>query len=133
MDRIARGESAQGLPLDRTDEWGVLSSKLSLLGEQMRGEKAAFVALKENLDQLVAQLTDGLLLFDKQDRLVLATPVALQFLRQAPHLGAHPAAEEVFAANNPLERQILAALRAASPSSRRRSSWETTQTSRGWP
>ena len=115
VDRIARGESAQGLPLDRTDEWGVLSSKLNLLGEQMRGEKAAFVALKENLDQLVAQLTDGLLLFDKQDRLVLATPVALQFLRQAPNLGAHPAAEEVFAANNPLERQILAAFRARQP------------------
>ncbi len=115
VDRIARGESAQGLPLDRTDEWGVLSSKLNLLGEQMRGEKAAFVALKENLDQLVAQLTDGLLLFDKQDRLVLATPVALQFLRQAPNLGAHPAAEEVFAANNPLEQRILAAFRARQP------------------
>jgi len=115
VDRMARGESAQGLPLDRTDEWGVLSSKLSLLGEQMRGEKAAFVALKENLDQLVARLTDGLLLFDKQDRLVLATPVALQFLRQAPDPATHPGAAEVFAADNPLERQILDAFRARQP------------------
>ena len=112
MDRMARGEAAPGLPLDRTDEWGVLSSKLSLLGEQMRGEKAAFVALKENLDQLVARLTDGLLLFDKRDRLVLATPVALQFLRKAPDPATHPGAAEVFAAGNPLERQILEAFRA---------------------
>lgn len=115
VDRLARGESAQGLPLNRSDEWGILSSKLNLLGEQMRGEKAAFVALKENLDQLVARLTDGLLLFDKQDRLVLATPLALQFLPQTPDVAAHPAAAEVFAADHPLERQILEAFRTRQP------------------
>jgi signal transduction histidine kinase len=115
VDRLARGEAAQGLPLHRTDEWGILSSKLSLLGEQMRGEKAAFVALKENLDQLVAQLTDGLLLFDKQDRLVLATPLALRFLRPAPHLATHPAATEVFAADNPLAQKIREAFGTRKP------------------
>ena len=40
----------------------------------VRGEKAAFVRLQENLGQIFSNLSDGLLLFDQQDRLVLATP-----------------------------------------------------------
>jgi signal transduction histidine kinase/HAMP domain-containing protein len=115
VDRMARGESAPGLPVNRTDEWGILSSKLSLLGEQMRGEKAAFVALKENLDQLFAELTDGLLLFDKQDRLVLSTPVVARFLARPPDPNAHPTAAEVFASGNALEWQILEAFQTRKP------------------
>src|SRR5712692_4657584 len=80
VDRLARGEYTEPLQLDREDEWGILSSKLNLLGEQMRGEKAAFVELKENLDQLFSNLADGLLLFDQLDRLVLATPAVSRFL-----------------------------------------------------
>jgi len=115
LDRLARGESAAGLPLNRTDEWGILSSKLNLLGEQMRGEKAAFVALKENLDQLFAKLTDGLLLFDKQDRLVLATPLVARFLARSPSTAAHPTVGEVFAADNALEERVRQAFRSRQP------------------
>lgn len=115
VDRMARGEAAPSLPVNRSDEWGILSSKLNLLGEQMRGEKAAFVALKENLDQLFGKLTDGLLLFDRQDRLVLATPVVARFLARAPDLSAHPAAAEVFAAENPLEQCISEAFQTRQP------------------
>ena len=80
VDLLARGEYSEPVRLKRSDEWGVLSSKLNLLGEQMRGEKAAFVQLKENLDQLFSKLSDGLLLFERQDRLVLATPAAARLL-----------------------------------------------------
>ncbi len=115
VERMTRGESSPGLPLDRKDEWGILSSKLSLLGEQMRGEKAAFVALKENLDQLFARLTDGLLLFDQQDRLVLSSPVATRFLGRVPDTEAHPSVGEVFAAENPLDQQVREAFRTRRP------------------
>ena len=103
VERMARGEYGATLALPRTDEWGILSSKLSLLGEQMRGEKAAFVALKENLDQLFANLTDGLLLFDKQDRLGLATPAVARFLRRTPDASGHPSVAEIFATDSPLD------------------------------
>jgi len=111
VDRLARGEYAPALPLNRADEWGILSSKLNLLGEQMRGEKEAFVALKDNLDQLFAKLTDGLLLFDQQDRLVLATPAAWRFLRRAANPAAHPPAAELFSGNDPLEQFLGEAFR----------------------
>src|SRR5208337_4100516 len=80
VDLLARGEYTGPAALNRRDEWGILSSKLHLLGEQMRGEKAAFVRLQENLDHVFSNLSDGLLLFDQQDRLVLATPAAVRFL-----------------------------------------------------
>jgi signal transduction histidine kinase len=106
VDRWARGEYAESIELNRTDEWGVLSSKLNLLGEQMRGEKAAFVALKENLDQLFSNLADGILLFDKQDKLVLATPVVSRFVRRAPdELVGRPVAE-VFPGSTPLDQLL---------------------------
>ncbi len=111
VDRMTRGEYVEHVTVGRKDEWGILSSKLNLLGEQMRGEKAAFMALKDNLDQLLADLTDGLMLFDKQDRLVLATPAAARFLRRLLDAPAHQRAGEVFSANTPLDRLLREAFR----------------------
>jgi signal transduction histidine kinase/HAMP domain-containing protein len=102
VDLLARGQYSEPVRLKRSDEWGVLSSKLNLLGEQMRGEKAAFVQLKENLDQLFSKLSDGLLLFERQGRLVLATPAAARLLGCRPEAILHRQAREVFATRNPL-------------------------------
>jgi signal transduction histidine kinase len=102
VDLLARGQYSEPVRLKRSDEWGVLSSKLNLLGEQMRGEKAAFVQLKENLDQLFSKLSDGLLLFERQDRLVLATPAAARLLGCTAEAILHHQALEVFSAGNPL-------------------------------
>src|ERR1051326_8391488 len=82
-----------------------------LLGEQMRDEKAAFVALQENLDQLFSKLADGLLLFDKQDRLVLASPAVNRFLRHASGELARHSASELFSANDPLAQLLQQAFR----------------------
>jgi signal transduction histidine kinase len=111
LDRMTRGEYSEAIQLDRTDEWGMLSSKLNLLGEQMRGEKAAFVALKENLDQLFSSLADGMLLFDKQHRLVLATPAVTRFLQRPAGQLLHRAAVEVFSADTPLDHLLQGAFR----------------------
>lgn len=102
VDLLARGQYSEPMNLKRSDEWGVLSSKLNLLGEQMRGEKAAFVELKENLDQLFSRLSDGLLLFERHDRLVLATPAAARLLGCRAEEILHRQALEVFRAQNPL-------------------------------
>ncbi|MGE5326607.1 MAG: sensor histidine kinase [Deltaproteobacteria bacterium] len=104
VDSLARGESPTLFPPRRKDEWGILSSKLNLLGEQMRGEKAAFVALKENMDQLLSNLADGMLLFDQQDRLVMTTPAAARFMTHPPEALLHHPASELFEHGGPLEQ-----------------------------
>jgi signal transduction histidine kinase/HAMP domain-containing protein len=106
VDRLARGEFSASVALKRQDEWGILSSKLHLLGERMRGEKAAFVELQENLDQLFSNLSDGLLLFDHQDRLALTTHAAEHFLGSEVHSLIHHPAQEVFAAATPLHQLL---------------------------
>jgi signal transduction histidine kinase len=106
VDRLARGEYAQSIELKRSDEWGILSSKLNLLGEQMKGEKAAFVALKDNLDQLFSNLADGILLFDKEDRLVLSTPAVSRFLDQPSHQMIHHLASEIFSGDSKLHQLL---------------------------
>jgi signal transduction histidine kinase len=106
VDLLARGEFSGPMTLNRRDEWGILSSKLHLLGEHMRGEKAAFVQLQENLDQLFSKLSDGLMLFDQQDRLVLATPAVGLFFGSAPHALLHHPAQEVFSSATPMHELL---------------------------
>jgi len=106
VDLLARGEFSRPVELKRRDEWGILSSKLHLLGEQMRGEKAAFVRLQENLDHIFSNLSDGLLLFDQQDRLVLATPAAVRFLGTGIQTTAQRPAMEVFSQPRPLHQLL---------------------------
>ena len=109
VDLLARGEYTKPAALNRRDEWGILSSKLYLLGEQMRGEKAAFVRLQENLDHLFSNLSDGLLLFNQQDRLVLATPAAVHFLGAGIQTTAQRPALEVFSQATPLHQLLRGA------------------------
>ncbi len=112
VDSMTRGEFNEPVKIKREDEWGILSGKLNLLGEQLRGEKAAYLALKENLDQLFANLVDGLLMFDHQDRLALATPSSARFLdRPVDDLAAHPASE-VFAGGGELNQALREAFQA---------------------
>jgi len=120
VDLLARGQYSESVRLKRSDEWGVLSSKLNLLGEQMRGEKAAFVELKENLDQLFSKLSDGLLLFERQDRLVLATPAAARLLGCRAETILHRQAQEIFTADHPLHDLLRQAF-----ASRQSTAWRT--------
>lgn len=106
LDRLARGELPAPVKVRREDEWGALSSKLNLLGEQMRGEKAAYLALKENLDQLFANLVDGMMLFDSQDHLVLATPSASRLLARPVEGLIHRKAQDVFSGAGPLDQLL---------------------------
>ena len=106
VDRMARGEFTKPVKVRREDEWGILSSKLNLLGEQMRGEKAAYLALQENLDQILANLADGLLLFDGDDRLMLATPSVSRFLGLPAEQLMRSRAAKVFSGEDPLNKSL---------------------------
>ncbi len=114
--QMAQGESAEPLPLHRRDEWGVLSSRLNMLGEQIRGEKGAYQKLKDNLNQLLSNLNEGLMLFDKDDCLVLVTPTAARFLGTPLERLMQRRVEEVFSAERPLDRAVREAFRAGQPS-----------------
>lgn len=79
LDRISRGEFDQA-PLERQDEFGMVSTKISAIGQQLRGVREIFSTLRENLDQVLGGLEDGLLLFTRDGRAVMVSPSVQNFL-----------------------------------------------------
>jgi signal transduction histidine kinase len=63
-----------------TDEYGMVNTKIDRLGRQIRDVKEVFSALKENLDQIMETLQDGLVLFTSDTRVVLVSASAERFI-----------------------------------------------------
>ncbi len=63
----------------KTDEYGTVNTKIDRLGRQIRDVKEIFSALKENLDQIMGTLQDGLMLFTRDDRVVLVSASVERF------------------------------------------------------
>ena len=69
-----------------------VSTKIEQIGQRMRNVEEVFSALKENLDQILSNLQDGILLFTGEGRAVLVSEAARRFLQvDRDHLLGHHA------------------------------------------
>ncbi len=73
------GPSATG-ETPRLDTAEKVSTKIEQIGQRMRNVEEVFSALKENLDQVLGNLQDGILLFTGDGRAVLVSEAAQRFL-----------------------------------------------------
>ncbi len=108
LDLISSGQAEPAeATARRSDEYGAVSTKIERLGRQMRDVKEVFSALKENLDQMMANLQDGVMLFTSDFRAVLVSASAERFVGKprAEMLGCH--ATEIFSPASPLGRAVL--------------------------
>jgi signal transduction histidine kinase len=80
----------------RQDTAARVSNKIEIIGQRMRNVEEVFSALKENLDQFLGNLQDGILLFTADGRAVLVSEAARRFLaiEREAILGRH--AREIF-------------------------------------
>jgi len=116
LDQMTSGEITPApQELNRTDEYGNVSSKIERIGRQMRTVNEVFSALQENVDQIMANLQDGLMLFTQDQRAVLVSASIETFLGKprAEMLGSH--AGEIFSRHTQLGRSVLAAFAAHEP------------------
>lgn len=117
LDQMTAGEMTTPVPseLNRSDEYGNVSSKIERIGRQMRTVNEVFSALQENVDQIMANLQDGLMLFTKDRRAVLVSASIETFLGKprGEMLGNH--AEEIFSPHTQLGRNVLNAFAAHLP------------------
>jgi len=116
LDLLASGQAEpKETGLKRSDEYGVVSHKIERLGRQVRDVKEVFSALKENLDQIMANLQDGLMLFTSDFRAVLVSASAERFIGKprGEMLGCTPT--EIFSESLPLGNAILTAFRTHQP------------------
>jgi len=108
LDLISSGKAdLVATPQKRSDEYGKVSSKIERLGRQMRDVKEVFSALKENLDQMMANLQDGVMLFTSDSNAVLVSASAERFIGKArgEMLGRQP--QEIFSRESILGRKVL--------------------------
>ncbi len=97
---------------DKQDMAARVSSKIERIGQRMRNVEEVFSALKENLDQILGNLQDGILLFTGDGRAVLVSEAARRFLRVEGGgiLGRH--AREIFDRSTVLGRTLRDAFEA---------------------
>jgi signal transduction histidine kinase len=62
------------------DEVAIMSSKVSLLGERLRGAQFEVSDLRGNIDRLLQDLEDAVLIFNRESRLVFASGSVSRFL-----------------------------------------------------
>ncbi|MBI3406699.1 MAG: PAS domain-containing protein [Acidobacteria bacterium] len=105
LDRISQGQF-DAPPVAAGTEFGQVSSKISQIGQQLRGVREIFSTLRGNLDQIMSGMEDGLLLFTSDGRAVLVSPSVEKFLGSPPAELLGRKTSEVFPSWHPL-RQIL--------------------------
>jgi PAS domain S-box-containing protein len=91
------------------DEFGLVTLKIANLGRQVRDAKEIFSALKDNVDQLMANLQDGLMLFTRDSRVVLVSASVERFLGRPRSEMLGRAARDVFKSSTPLSALLLEA------------------------
>lgn len=89
-----------------TDTVTRVSSKIERIGQRMRNVEEVFSALKENLDQVLGNLQDGIMLFTDDGRAVLISDAVSRFLHVDRNelLGLH--AREIFDRDTVLGRTV---------------------------
>lgn len=82
IDRISRGDFAKPawVPDGATKEFAAVQSKLNVLGQQYHGARQDALQLRSNVEQLLERLEEVVLLFDREDRLVMAGRAAERIL-----------------------------------------------------
>jgi signal transduction histidine kinase len=82
LDLLARGEYSPEQPARKpaNDEVSIMSSKVSLLGERLRGAQFEVSDLRGNIDRLLQDLEDAVLIFNRESRLLFASGSVARFL-----------------------------------------------------
>ena len=110
LDRMTAGEidvPVEEPQAERKDEYGQVTTKIDKLGRQIRDVKEVFSALKENLDQIMANLQDGLMLFTRDWRAVLVSASAERFVGKPRREILGRAVEDIFTDTSILGRVVL--------------------------
>ena len=97
------------------DEVGLVSLKIAHLGRQIRDTNEIFTALKDNVEQVMTKLQDGLMLFTRDTRVVLVSASAEKFLGRPRREILGRKAEEIFSDGSVLGAVVLPAFQKQRP------------------
>ncbi len=111
LDRISAGQfdapsaDARGIG-ESGDELGLVSRKITQVGQQLRGVHEIFSSMRENMNSVMAGLEDGLLLFTRDSRAVMISPAAEKFLGAPAGQFLGRRVTEIFPPGHPLHEPL---------------------------
>lgn len=116
LDSVAAGTTDEFAGDESShDEYGLVTLKIANLGRQIRDSKEIFSALKDNVDQLMSKLQDGLMLFARDSRVVLVSAPVEAFLGRPRSELLGFSAKEVFDRRTDLGAALLDAFERRRP------------------
>src|SRR5580692_10078161 len=109
LDSASAGDLLPAEESGSEDEVGLVSLKIAHLGRQIRDTNQIFSALKDNVEQVMTKLQDGLMLFTRDSRVVLVSASAEKFLGRPRREILGRTAEEIFSDGTVLGAVVLPA------------------------
>jgi PAS domain S-box-containing protein len=106
LDRISAGQFDTQPAVAPGDELGTVSTKIAGIGKQLRDVREIFSTLRENLDQVMSGLEDGLLLFNVTGRAVLVSPSVQNFLGESAEQLRGRTVSEIFPEAHTIRRAL---------------------------
>src|SRR5580658_3176115 len=100
LDSASAGDLLPADEASSDDEVGLVSLKIAHLGRQIHDTNEIFSALKDNVEQVMTKLQDGLMLFTRDSRVVLVSASAEKFLGRPRREILGRTAEEIFSATH---------------------------------
>jgi PAS domain S-box-containing protein len=94
---------------------GLVSLKIAHLGRQIHDTNQIFSALKDNVEQVMTKLQDGLMLFTRDSRVVLVSASAEKFLGRPRREILGRTAQEIFSDGTVLGAVVLPAFQKQRP------------------
>jgi PAS domain S-box-containing protein len=115
LDSASAGDVLPEEESGSEDEVGLVSLKIAHLGRQIRDTNQIFSALKDNVEQVMTKLQDGLMLFTRDSRVVLVSASAEKFLGRPRREILGRSAEEIFSDGSVLGAVVLPAFQKQRP------------------
>src|ERR1700675_3141288 len=109
LDSASAGDPLPEDEESSADEVGLVSLKIAHLGRQIRDTNQIFSALKDNVEQVMTKLQDGLMLFTRDSRVVLVSASAEKFLGRPRREILGRTAAEIFSDGTVLGAVVLPA------------------------
>jgi signal transduction histidine kinase len=120
LDNVTAGE-ADAVTEEEAgrDEYGLVTLKIAHLGRQMRDAREIFSALKDNVDQIMGNLQDGLMLFTRDSRVVLVSASVERFLGRPRSELLGRTVKEIFTRDSSLGALVLDGFQLRNPFTQR--------------
>ena len=77
-ERVAAGDFDSELPVESTDEIGILTGTFNEMAEVLQSTLAAVENERNKLDTLFLHMTDGVVAFDREGHLIHCNPAATE-------------------------------------------------------